>query len=157
MGEIVEARGQIETLVRERTDPATGLPRAVTSDDLFAAWLRFESGAAGTVTVSLVEGERIHRMTLAGSAGYVRVEEQQPLFMQFGADPIAPIEIEDDLPPSAELGIPDTDWARSFLRLSRRLADAVLRGRSEIEGAATFEDGHRNQIVLDAIRRSAEA
>lgn len=155
LGEVAEARGVLKTFVRERRDPSTGLARPVTSDDLAAAWLRFDSGAFATLTISLVEGERIHRMTLAGSQGYARVEEQQPLRLQIGQGPLADIPSDDGLPPSSELGIPDTDWARCFLRLARRVADAIVHGRPEVPGAATFEDGHRNQIVLDAVRASA--
>jgi predicted dehydrogenase len=154
LGEVVETRGVLETFVRERPDPATGRPRPVTTDDFAAAWLRFSSGAIATITISLVEGERVHRLTLAGTDGYARTEEQQPLRVQFGRDPLIELPAEDDLPPSAELGIPDTDWARSFLRLARHTVAAIGDGRAEVPGAATFEDGHRNQIVLDAARGS---
>jgi predicted dehydrogenase len=61
----------------------------------------------------------------------------------------------DELPPSAELGIPDTDWARAFLRMTRLLAGQIAAGASTLHGAATFVDGHRTQLVLDAIRESA--
>jgi predicted dehydrogenase len=155
LGEVAEARGVLKTFVSERPDPATGRPRPVTSDDFAAAWLRFDSGTFATLTISLVEGERAHRMTLAGSHGHARVEEQGTLVLQTGREPQTEAPCEDDLPPSAELGIPDTDWARCFLRLSRRLAETILDGRTQIPGAATFEDGHRNQIVLDAVRASS--
>jgi predicted dehydrogenase len=157
LGEVVETRGVLETFVRERPDPSTGRLRPVTADDLAAAWLRFSSGAIATLTISLVEGERVHRLTLAGSEGSARAEEQQPLRLQTGRDPQIELPAEDDLPPSAELGIPDTDWARCFLRLARRTVDAIRDGRAEVPGAATFEDGHRNQLVLDAVRASAAA
>ncbi len=156
LGEVSEARGVLHTFVAERPDAATGAPRAVTSDDFASAWLRFASGAVATVSISLVEGERAHRITLAGSEGAVCIEEQRPLRAQFGRDVWSSVPVRDDLPSSEDLGIPDTDWARAFLRMARELVAALREGRTELPGAATFEDGHRNQIVLDAIRRSAE-
>jgi predicted dehydrogenase len=130
--------------------------RAVTSDDFAAAWLRFRSGAVATITISMVEGTRLHRLTLAGTSGSARIEEQAPLRVELGEGP-REIGVEDELPASGELGIPDSDWARSFLRLARRLCAAIRRGETRLDGAADFEDGHRNQLVLDAIRRSDES
>ena len=156
LGEVVEVRGFLETAVKERRDPSTGLLRSVTADDLAAAWLRYESGASATLTLSLVAPERVHRISLAGTEGTAVIDEQGPLRVgrAMGA-PVARV-LEDDLPASSALGIPDTDWARAFLRSAQRLAEAIRLGR-QLEGAATFEDGHRVQQVLDAIRRSANS
>ena len=55
----------------------------------------------------------------------------------------------------AELAIPDTDWARTFLLLLRNIAAALKAGEVDFPGAATFLDGHRTQMVIDAIRRSS--
>lgn len=157
LGEVGSARGRLETFIKERVDPASSAPRPVTSDDLAAAWLRFENGTAATITISLVEGERRHELTLAGTRGAARWTEQGPLFVSDGGSGWRPVAVPDDLPDSAALGIPETDWARSFLRYARAIVAAVRAGRSTVEGAATFADGHRNQEVLDAVRRSAEA
>ncbi len=59
------------------------------------------------------------------------------------------------LPPCSELEIPDTDWAMSFLVFARRIAEALMQGKTVVPGSATFVDGHRTQIILDAIRTSA--
>ena len=130
--------------------------RRVTSDDFAAAWLRFASGALAVVTISMIEPERAHRMSLIGSAGAAEVTEQGPLRAALGREGWSEIEVKDDLPPSGQLGIPDTDWARAFLRYARAITSAIRRGEATIPGASTFEDGHRNQQVLDAIRRSSE-
>ena len=156
LGEVESVRGSLATLIPQRRDPASGTMRAVTADDYAAAWLRFASGARATLLVSTVEGEREHRLTLAGSEGCARLDEQQPLRTALGREPWKTAGAPEDLPPSTELGIPDTDWARAFLRFSRRIVEAVLEGRAQVDGAATFEDGHRVQRVLDAVRRSEE-
>lgn len=155
LGEVDTVRGRLETFIRERVDPASGRPRPVTSDDLAAAWLRFRSGAAATITISVVEGERRHELMLAGEKSAARWSEQGPLLMSDGGSGWREVAVPDELPDCATLGIPETDWARSFLRYAREIVSALRAGRSIVEGAATFADGHRNQEVLDAVSRSA--
>jgi predicted dehydrogenase len=46
-------------------------------------------------------------------------------------------------------------WARAFLLLAAGIRDALRQGRTSVPGAATFEDGLRNQAVLDAVRASS--
>lgn len=157
LGEVAAVRGQLATFVQERTDTASGRTRPVTSDDHAAAWVRFTSGALATVTISLVDGERMHRIGIAGTRGSAEVVEQGPLRVGRGMDRWVEVPCDDGLPPSAELGIPDTDWARAFLRMTRLLAERILAGETTLPGAAAFEDGHRTQLVLDAIRRSSDS
>jgi predicted dehydrogenase len=52
VGEIVDLVAQSETFVRERPDPAGGLPIPVTIDDSSSALLRFANGARGTIELS---------------------------------------------------------------------------------------------------------
>ena len=54
-------------------------------------------------------------------------------------------------------GMRDGGWSRGFTNFSRAIIEALQTGRHTIEGAATFEDGYRNQLVLDAARRSHES
>jgi predicted dehydrogenase len=156
-GEIVDARGWLETFVRERRDPVTGTTRPVTADDLSFAGLRFASGAIGNIAISLVESHRSHSIHVTGTLGDARVAEQGALQLAIGTEPWVDAPVADDLPPSSSLEIPDTDWARAFVRYARAIAEAIRDGKPAVEGAATFEDGHRTQLVLDAIRRSDES
>jgi predicted dehydrogenase len=165
LGEITAVRGLLETFVREREEPVPaasggrGRMLPVTSDDVAAAWLRFSSGTLATMTLSSVAGERVHRIAVSCSLGAATLEEQGALrevreTPDGGLGSWSEVAVSDDLPPSSTLGIPDTDWARAFLRFARALASAIREGSTTVERAATFEDGHRNQQVLDAIRRS---
>ena len=154
--EVAEVRGFLHTFIAERVDPGTGRNRAVSADDLAAAWLRFRSGAIASVSISTVEGRRLHRITVAGTDACASLDEQGPLRIAVGRDSWAAVPVPDGLPSSEELGIPNTDWARSFLRMARRVVEAIRSGQASVPGAATFEDGHRTQLVLDAIRRSAD-
>jgi predicted dehydrogenase len=157
MGEVAAARGRLETFVGTRLDRATGQPRAVTSDDFATAWLRFASGAAATITISLVDGERRHQLTIAGTEGAARLDEQGPLVFVEKAGVEHEVRVADDVPGAAALRIPDTDWAHAFVHYARAIVAAIREGRGELPGAATFEDGHRNQLVLDAVRESARS
>ncbi len=154
LGEVVAVRGALHTWTTERLDPRSGAPRAVTADDLALGWLRFASGALATMTLSLIEAERVHRMTLAGTHGAALLDEQAPLRVQVAGEAWRDVPVSDDLPSNLELGIPDTDWARSFIRYARAIVAALVAGRTEVAGAATFEDGYRTQCVLDAIRQA---
>ena len=159
LGEVDLVRGTLHTAIKTRLDPASGQERGVTADDFAGAWLRLRSGLLATLEVSVIEGERRHEFSVTGTEGTIRIVEQGPLLASFGPgggqESLEDHTPADDLPPNAELGIPDTDWARSFLRLARELVHSIRTGeRSAI--AATFEDGHRNQLVLDAIRHSTE-
>ena len=53
--------------------------------------------------------------------------------------------------PLAE-GLRDNEWARGFTVFAREIIGALREGRTHVEGAATFDDGHRTQLVLDAAR-----
>jgi predicted dehydrogenase len=155
LGEVVEVRGNLETLLRRRRDPKSGRIRAVTSDDLAVCWLRFDSGAFASVMISGVEAERRHRITLSATTGAARLDEQGPFRVALDEGAMREREVKWDAPTCGELGIPDTDWARCYLVFARRIIAALSEGRIEVPGAATFEDGHRTQIVLDAIRESS--
>ena len=163
LGEVAEVRGHLHTFHPDRPDPETGVPREVTVDEFAAAWLRFESGAIAQISLSLVEAERIHRITVAGEQGFLRIDEQAPMLAAFGKEELAEVPVDEDLPSNHDLGIPDTDWARNFLRFSKEIAGALTgaggqgaTARPRLDTAADFVDAHRNQLVLDAIRTSHE-
>ncbi len=47
---------------------------------------------------------------------------------------------------------------RGSLRpFEKEIVAALREGRTTVEGAVTFEDGYRTQMVLDAARRSNES
>ena len=153
-GEVDAVRGRLETFVKERPDSG-GAMRAVTSDDFAAAWLLLRSGVRATMTLSAVEGDRRHELLVALARGAARLEEGRPLLVRDGSGEWREAANDGDLPPSAALGIPDTDWARCFIRFARAIAASIQEGKATVPGAADFHDGHRNQLVLDAGRRSA--
>jgi predicted dehydrogenase len=54
-------------------------------------------------------------------------------------------------------GMRDVGWTRGFTTFSKRIVEALQEGRTTVDGAATFADGYRTQLVLDAVRRAHES
>ena len=151
----------LSTHVAERTDAATGGMRAVTSDDEASLLLDFFGGdlverATGVVTMSVIEaGRPEHRVQVFGSEGALMLETGGQLFhARVGGGEWQPVETESA--PLAE-GLRDNEWSRGFTVFARELVAALREGRSAVEGAATFDDGHRIQLVLDAARNAHDA
>jgi predicted dehydrogenase len=157
--EVSEVVCNLATHVRERQD-AAGISREVTTDDEANLLMRFADGgltdaATGDVSMSMVEaGKPEHLLEIFGSEGGLRVGERGDLWRsKVGEGEWQAVEVD-----RAELapGLSDSGWARGFTAFSQRIVDAIREGRANVEGAATFEDGYRTQLVLDAARRSNE-
>ena len=159
--EVKEVCGSLTTHVTERPFKQTGEMRRVTTDDEANMLLRFADGeltegATGQVSMSVVEpGSAEHRLEIFGSRGALRVEDSgELLFAPVGAGEWRPVDVE--TAPLAP-GMRDSGWSRAFTLFARAIVEALREGRSEVEDAATFDDGYRIQLVLDATRRSHES
>jgi predicted dehydrogenase len=151
---------QLATHVAERPDQRTGEMRPVTTDDEVSLLLRFADSqltrsATATVSLSVVEqGRGEHRLEVFGSEGALMVEEEDRLWHSpTGAGQWNPIEVE---PIEIAPGMRDSGWSRGFTVFARKIVEALSVGRGNVEGAATFDDGYRTQIVLDSAHRSHE-
>ena len=155
--EVSEIVCNLATHVRERQD-AAGTSREVTTDDEANFILRFADGgltdsATGDVSMSMVEsGKPEHLLEVFGSDGALRVVEGGDLLRsKVGDGEWHALEVDrGELAP----GLRDSGWARGFTAFSQQIVNALREGRTTVEGAATFEDGYRTQLVLDAARRS---
>jgi predicted dehydrogenase len=146
----------LATNVAERRDPASGESRRVTTDDEASLLLNFSDGGAaeratGVVAISMAEaGAPEHSVEVFGTEGALRITGAAGLWRaRVGEGSWRKVESEEAAP--AE-GMRDNEWSRGFTVFAREVVAALLEGRSEIEGAATFEDGRRTQLVLDAAR-----
>ncbi len=157
VGEIREVRGRLLTVIGERPDPENGEPRAVTADDDAAIWARLVSG--GEVAIRLATAMRDDPSSLLavhGPKGSLKLGEAGPLWSRSAGETAWREVLCDELPPvPPDSKVPDTPWARAFLLYAAEIRDALRAGRTSVPGAATFEDGWRNQRVLDAVRESA--
>lgn len=158
--EVAAVSCQLATHIRERVEKGTNERRPVTTDDEANLLLRFADtdltqGATGAVSLSVVEpGRSEHRLEIFGSEGALMIEDDGVLHRApVGSGQWQEIETE-----RGELaaGMRDSSWARGFTTFSQHIVAALRKGRTEVEGAATFTDGYRTQLVLDAARRSQE-
>ena len=158
--EISEIFCRLQTHIKERKDAESGAPRAVTTDDEANLILRLADGdltenATGQVSVSMTEYPKYqHRMEFFGTTGAIRVEARGEVFTARAGETDW-TEIEVDLGANVE-GVPDTGFARGFMNFAPAIVDAIASGVTEIEHAATFEDGVKVQKVLDAAHESNE-
>lgn len=151
----------LTTHVGERIDSASGESKQVTTDDEANVLLHFgdgavTQGATGVVSLSMVEaGRPEHRIEVFGSEGALMIDGSGALFQaRVGAGEWRKV-TTDGAPLAA--GLRDNEWSRGFTIFSREIIAALREGRRHVEGAATFDEGHQTQLVLDAARASHEA
>ncbi len=148
----------LATHVRQRKDQS-GKMREVTTDDETNLLLRFADselteGATGNASLSMVEaGKPEHRLEIFGERGAYMIEDNALWQSRVGDGEWKRVETD---PGELGSGMRDNDWARGFTAFSCKIVAALRDGRATVEGAATFEDGYRTQLVLDAARRSNE-
>lgn len=157
LGPVAAVRAELATFVADRRTP-DGEARPVTADEYASLTLRMASGARIEVATSCVSpNARGFRYELFGSAGTLRLDDEQDLRFARLGDELAPVEVVEERPSFEEIGIDDRSgpFARSLPLYLRALLEAVAEGRSAVADAATFADGLAVQRVLDAARESA--
>ncbi len=156
--EISEVSCMLTSHVAERPDKSTGSMRRVTSDDEAKLHFRLADSpltknATGAAALSVVEaGSYENRLEIYGATGALMVEEAGELWHSpAGSGAWRPIEV---LQNTIAPGMRPASWSRGFAALSCEIVEAMREGRTKIDNAATFEDGYRVQLVLDAARES---
>jgi predicted dehydrogenase len=155
--EISQVFCQLQTHVKRRKD-ANGEVREVTSDDESNLILRLADNdltedATASISTSMVEYPAYqNRIELFGSVGALRVEYDGELFVgKPGEQSWQKIEV--DLNERIETA-PNTGWNNGFIVFAEEIVKTLQAGETEVENAATFEDGYKIQIALDAARES---
>ncbi len=156
--EVSQVCSMLSTHVSERPEKVGGPLRKVTTDDEAKLLLRFLDSrltrdATGVVSLSVVEsGKHEHRFEVYGSNGALMVEETGELWHSPANSGVwQPVQVDQD---TMAPGMHEGSWSRGFTAFSAAIVDALREGRKTVEGAATFEDGYRVQLVLDAARAS---
>ena len=159
--EVTKTFGMLSTHIKERPDKASGGMRAVTTDDEAKLLFRFADGphtqdATGAASISVVEsGKYENRLEIYGTKGALMVEETGELWLSpAGSGTWRPVQVEQDHMAS---GMRAGSWSRGFTAFSVAICEAMRAGKTTVKDAATFEDGYRVQLVLDAIRASNES
>ena len=150
---------QLQSQVKERRD-SNGEMRPVTTDDESNMLLRFADGdltedATGLVSVSMTEGPKYsNRIEFYGTGGALRVEHRGDVYIaKTGESDWAEVEVDFAEPVQ---GMADTGFTRGFMNFAPKIVEAIRDGQTEIEWAATFEDGLKVQLALDAAHDSDE-
>ncbi|SPJ25820.1 Gfo/Idh/MocA family protein [Palleronia abyssalis] len=155
LGEPASVVGQALTVVPDRVDPKTGESWTATADDLSHLTLQMESGALAQVFMSGVAAANMGNETqIFGSKGTITLSNSdERMYFAKAKAGFEEITVPD---PNADLpGLNKGIWNVSVLEVLREMTSAIAEGR-ELERGATFVDGLRNQMVLDAVIASRE-
>lgn len=93
-----------------------------------------------------------HRVELYGTGGSLAIDARGEVFYAKASD-IAWKEVGVDFGEPV-IGVPDTGFSSGFTEFVPKIISVLRSGETEIEHAATFEDGLKVQLVLDAARAS---
>ena len=159
--EVTKVLGMLTTHIKQRLDKLSGGMRPVTTDDEAKLLFRFSDGphtegATGAASISVVEsGKYENRMEIYGTKGALMVEETGELWLSpTGSGAWRPVQVDQD---HTAQGMREGSWSRGFTAFSIAICEALRAGRTTVKDAATFEDGLRVQLALDAIRASNES
>ena len=150
MGEPASVIGQALTIVPDRIDKATGEAWRATSDDLSYFTLEMQAGALAQVFMSGVAVANMGNETqVFGSKGTITLSnsDEKLYFMKTGKS-FNDISVQD--PNSTLDGLNKGIWNVSVLSALQELVSAIAEDR-ELQRGATFVDGLRNQLVVDAV------
>lgn len=155
LGPVRSVVGQALTVLPDRLDKKTGEAWTATADDLAYFTMEMESGALAQVFMSGVAANNIGNLTqVFGSKGTVVLDNDNERLMHAKAgESFSDISVED--PNAALPGLNKGVWNVSVVGALRELTAAIREGRG-LQRGATFEDGLKNQQVLDAVKTSTK-
>lgn len=152
-GEALAVMGRAVTMVSDRIDQRTGEPWTATADDVVHMVLEMERAPFVDTFLSSVARHDLDNVTqVFGSEGTILLtNSDERLLLGRPGSHFEDISVAD---PHAELeGVGKGIWNVSYVSLLRELSAAIREGRQP-HGTASFEDGWRNQLVLDAVKLS---
>jgi len=169
VGEIKSLAATVRAFHPERARPSAGCP-AVTADEGAAAVLEFENGALGVLESSVVATGRKNYLSweINGSKGSLRWDLEHPnsLFacLESAGRPalqgFAEISVTEHDHPYVAPWWPhghNLGWEHGHIIEKFHFLDAVARGGPMHPCNATFEDGYRVAVIIDAMRRSSDS
>jgi predicted dehydrogenase len=162
VGEISDVAGLLKTFINERRLPDSDKIGPVDVDDAAISLVKFENGAIGTIESSrFAPGHKNHlRFEVNGSKGTVAFDLQRLNELEFYTDDgptsgFRTILATDARHPFASAWWPAghiIGYEHTFIHTVRDLLVAI--DKQEVP-TPNFEDGLRNQRVLDAIERAS--
>lgn len=159
--EVSEVCALLSTHVAERPEKKGGTLRPVTTDDDAKLMFKFAEseitkGTTGTASLSVVEsGAHLNQLEVYGSSGALMVAESGELWHSpAGSGAWKPVPVD---PNPLAPGMSEGSWSRGFTAFAKKIVAALSAGEKTVAGAATFADGYRVQLVLDAARKSNQS
>lgn len=162
VGEITEVAGLLNTFIKERPLPGSDKKAPVDVDDAAISLMKFENGAIGTIEASrFALGHKNHlRFEINGGKGSIAFDLERlnelELYIEEGpnsgfktilvTDASHPY-IESWWPPGHTIG-----YEHTFIHTVYDLLRAI---ENQEVPSSNFEDGVRNQKVLDGIERAS--
>jgi predicted dehydrogenase len=164
VGEITEVSGLLKTFIPERPLPQSRTMAPVEVDDAALSLVKFENGAVGTIEATRFATGRknYNRFEINGSRGSIvfNLERMNELELYLDEGPesgFRTIQVTGKGYPYMEGWWPRghiIGYEHTFTHTVLDLLKAVAEGRLP---TPNFEDGVRNQRVLDAVERAAES
>ncbi len=169
VGEIESVSGLLKTFHRQRLD-REGRRREVSADEVNLALVEFAGGAVGTLESAGISTGHKNQCAweINGSLGSMSFDLEDPNHLQVCLDdgssnrvigfsdvsvtsPGHPLQAS-ILPPGHNSG-----WEYGHVHALHHFLDAAVNGRPVQPYGATFDDGYRTQLVMEAIKKSSAA
>jgi predicted dehydrogenase len=164
VGEIAEVTGMLRTFITERPLPGSNTRAPVDVDDAALALLRFENGAIGSVEASrLAPGRKnYNRFEINGKKGSLvfdleRLNELEVYIEEGPNSGFRDVLVTDAKHPYASAWWPPGHLIGYEHSFTHTVHDLVMCIHEQRLPVPNFEDGVKNQRVLDAIERSSQS
>ena len=168
LGEIVAVSGVVCTWNKQRRN-STGELEPTPADEANVAVVEFANGAIGTLESSGVATghKNQHTWEINGSRGsiYWDLEDPNHLFVYSEEMPavelrgFAAVSVTTGSHPLQVIYLPpghNAGWEYGHLHALHHFLDCVATDKSVAPYGATFEDGYRVQVIMDALVRSSQ-
>jgi predicted dehydrogenase len=169
VGEVASVSALVRTFNAPRAIPSVGCPADVTADEGTAALLEFQTGAIGVLESSVVATGRKNYLAweINGAQGSLRWDLEHPNSLWACLDTgdasglgFTEISVTESCHPYVGPWWPqghNIGWEHAQIIEKFHFLDAVAHGRPLSPFQATFEDGYRVAVIIDAMRRSSRS
>ncbi len=168
VGEITAVSGLVKTFNTERKF-ASGTVEKITADEVNCALVEFENGAVGTLESSGISTGRKNQCTweINGSKGSISfdLEDLNHLYVYSEGDAgstvkgFTDVSVTDFSHPLQSAILPPghiSGWEYGHVHALNHFLDCVVNDKKVEPLAATFEDGYRIQVIMEAISKSSK-
>jgi predicted dehydrogenase len=168
IGEIKSVSGEVKTFNKTRKD-SSGKGEKVTSDEVNCALVEFENGSVGTLESAGVSTGRKNQLAweINGSKGSISfdLEDLNHLSVCLDAQSkeqatgFTNVSVTDGSHPLQSLILPpghNAGWEYGHVHALNHFIECIVRNKPVEPYGATFEDGYRIQVIMNAIVDSSQ-